>query len=691
MQKLIFSLLLLIHFSSNAQTFSGTGGPISDDGLPNDYTISVSALSPATLDTTHGLIGVCLNITHTWDSDLNIVLIAPDGTSFTVLSGVGGDGDNFTNTCFAHTATNGISSGAPPFTGTFKPQERMGNVNNGQNGNGIWKLRIIDTYPADPGNLLSWNITFGPNAEAPFTFDSSNVPLVVIDTYGSTIVNEPKITANIKIIDNGYGNYNRLTDAPVFQGDMGIEIRGAYSASLPQKPYTLELRDSLGNNVDTALLGMPREHDWHLLATYNDKAFSRNTLANHLFTEMNHYATRAKYCEVFINGNYQGIYFLSETMKRDNNRIDLARLDTADNTGLNVTGGYIIKNDYWDGSNSWLNGFSPIDHPGMQVHTVYHYPKPDVITTPQKNYIQSFVNQFETALYSSTFTDTLNGYRKYADVFSFVDYLIVNELARNTDGFKKSFYFHKDKDNASEISKLVCGPVWDFDWAWKNIWDCSIFSATDGSGWSHHINDCSPDVNSNGWHVRMMQDTNFQNILRCRWERFRSSILDTTYLFNYIDSVANYLDMAQVRHYEKWGHLGINSGAPEVGTIPTTFAGEISNLKNWIKLRVDWLDSNIPGNTYNCNFLGLSSVENTAYALIFPNPANNEVYLAPNGFNGTLSIQIRSIDGKLINTYQGNAAQTGILSVQDMQAGVYLVQVNDDYGHRFQTRLIVAH
>ena len=62
--------------------------------------------------------------------------------------------------------------------------------------------------------------------------------------------------------------------------------------------------------------------------------------------------------------------------------------------------------------------------------------------------------------------------------------------------FKKSSYFHKDKDSPTTAAKLKAGPIWDFDWAWKNINECAIFSATDGSGWAHHINDCNPDVNS---------------------------------------------------------------------------------------------------------------------------------------------------------------------------------------------------
>ncbi len=122
-----------------------------------------------------------------------------------------------------------------------------------------------------------------------------------------------------------------------------------------------------------------------------------------MIDEMGHYSTRSKYCEVIVNGSYQGIYMLMENIKRDNNRVDM----DIENTGIN-SGVYILKNDYWDGSNSWLLNYHPIDHPTLDVHLVYHYPDPSKITPQQKTYIQTFVNDFESALYSPNFWDTVN-------------------------------------------------------------------------------------------------------------------------------------------------------------------------------------------------------------------------------------------------------------------------------------------
>src|SRR5436190_4875016 len=180
-KKLLLSVILSFAFSGIfSQTFTGGGGLIPDDGTPIDFSLPVSGL-PSSIDTnTFGLETVCINLTHTWDSDLDISLIAPDGTTVLLSSANGLDGDNYTNTCFNNAATTSIVAGTAPFTGTFRPQGDLGYINNNQNPNGVWKLHFLDTYAfADQGNLLSWSITFGSNPAVPIlVFTSSNLPIV---------------------------------------------------------------------------------------------------------------------------------------------------------------------------------------------------------------------------------------------------------------------------------------------------------------------------------------------------------------------------------------------------------------------------------------------------------------------------------------------------------------------------------
>lgn len=129
---------LLFSVAAFAQTFTGTGSAIPDDGTTITYDLPVTGLSTSVLDTSNfGLMSVCLNLTHTWDDDLAISLRAPDGTTITLFSNIGGDQDGFINTCLSGNETQSIFNASYPYTGTFRPFGDMGALNNGQNPNGV--------------------------------------------------------------------------------------------------------------------------------------------------------------------------------------------------------------------------------------------------------------------------------------------------------------------------------------------------------------------------------------------------------------------------------------------------------------------------------------------------------------------------------------------------------------------------
>jgi hypothetical protein len=520
------------------------------------------------------------------------------------------------------------------------------------------------------------------------SFTSSNIPIIIISTNGVPIPDEPKVPGTMKIIDNGPGQINHTSDpGNVYDGNIGIEIRGAYSASLPQKPYGIETRDAQQNELNVSLFGFPEEHDWVLLANYNDKVFMRNVLAFRLFQQTGHYASRTRFAEVVVNGVYNGIYIFGEKIKRDNGRVDIAKLLPDENSGEPMTGGYIFKIDYWDETNSWLSTFHPIDHPHYDVHYVYYYPKPEDITPAQKEYIQFYVSSFESVLYSTGYADTANGYRKYIDAGSFIDYFLVNEVARNNDGFKKSWYFNKDRDSSDR--HINAGPVWDFDWAWKNIDECSIFSNTDGSGWAYKVNDCYPDVNSPGWHIRLLQDPVFRDQLKCRYELLRMTTLNTDTLLNWVDANAQYLWEAQQRHYARWPILGLNVGTPVVGNIPTTFQGEIDGFKYWIAQRLNWLDANIPG---TCTHTSMSDIRKPAQSVfLFPNPARDVAYLEAPLTSTSLQIQITDLTGRLMSSHLNIENKVFSIDTHSFPDGIYLCHIrNNDLGSEQTLKLIIA-
>lgn len=458
--------------------------------------------------------------------------------------------------------------------------------------------------------------------------DSSELPIVVINTLGQDIPYDGKVDVLMEMKYNGPGTITYLTDpSNEYNGHIGLGIRGATSSGYPQRPYALETRDDVGSNNDVPLLGMPAENDWVLLSNWNDRSLVRNELAFHLARAMGQYAPRTHLCEVLVDSVYKGIYVFGEKIKRDGGRVDIAKLTGNENTGDDVTGGYILQQNLWSPDNSFQSNFSPIDHPGFDVHFLYEYPAPDTITTPQREYIAAFVDSLETALYGADWTDTLTGYRKYLDVPSFINYFLVNEVARNADGFKKSVFFHKDK--YSNGGKLKAGPVWDFDWAWKNILGCSICDQIDGSGWAHHVNDCPTDNYSTGWYIRMLQDSTFTSELRCTYEEQRQAALSEASIFDYIDSVGAVVANAQDRHFRKWPMLlGTSGPAPEVLACAATYAAELDTLKSWIGKRLTWLDANVPG---TCTHVGTPEVAAYAEFTCFPNPTEGRVH-----FRGTV-------------------------------------------------------
>lgn len=502
---------------------------------------------------------------------------------------------------------------------------------------------VVDGYSASSNGDYQLNVNESVGLNAP---DSTNIPLIMINTNNQIIVDEPKINVDFKIIDNSPNSFNYPSDSGnIYSGIAGIEIRGSYSATLPQKPYGIETRDIQGNNNNVSLFGMPQENDWILIANYNDKTFLRNVLAFDLFEKMGHYAPRTKLCEVVVNDIYNGIYVFTEKIKRDNGRVDIAKLDLDDNFGDSLTGGYIFRVDYWNQNNSWISNYNNPNFPNDAVRYVYNYPDYDEITVQQKNYIQNLVGDFEDALWSNDFEDSIIGYRPYINTRSFIDYFIVNEFARNVDGFKKSRNFYKDK--SSKDSLIFAGPVWDFDWAYKD----HSSSMINGSGWRHNYSGPT-DVKPPGWYIRLLQDTTFANELNCRYFNLRNTILDTTNIFSFIDSLSYMVREPQNRHYTRWPILGINVGTPEVGNQPTSYSGEIIKFKSWINERLIWLDANMPG---NCPNVSVSENKKT-YVVTYPNPSSDIV----NIYSEVLLKNIKLFDnvGRLIfkkeNIYSKN-------------------------------------
>lgn len=524
----------------------------------------------------------------------------------------------------------------------------------------------------------------------PFEFTWSNLPIVLITT-DSAIVDEPKSFGTLRIIRNKDTINTVLDTANIYDGYMGIEVRGSYSATLPQKSYGLETQDINGENNNVKLIGMPKENDWILLANYNDKSFMRNSLPYKLFREMGHYAARTRHCEVVINDSYEGIYVLTEKLKRDGDRVDIAKLDIDDNAGDSVTGGYIFKIDYYTSTDSWLSNYHPIDRPSASVHFVYHDPTPEELTDEQKLYLQTYVDEFESVLYGDSYDDPEIGYSQFIDVSSFVDYFIIGELSRNVDAYKKSRYFFKDKESKGGL--INSGPVWDFDWAWKNLSDaCNIFNNLDGSGWGYKLNGTTCNVRPSpaGWMVKLMEDTTFQNTLGTRYHTLRDGILSDDYIHNYIDSIATMVADAQERHYTRWPILGRSAGAAEIDGYPDTYTGEVEKLRTWIDLRLAWLDKNMPEMKIvtppDTLPDAIRSLEK-ANIRVFPNPSPDFCFVESD--REIASVTVYTPTGGLIFEATSLNRYYTKIKTNSYETGIYLLKVKHTDGSEFTKKIVV--
>lgn len=498
----------------------------------------------------------------------------------------------------------------------------------------------------------------------PAIFDSSTLPIVVLDTYGVNIPDEPKIDAMMGIIYNGPGQVNNINDAfNEFYGQIAIEKRGSSSGGFPQQSYGLETRGPDSVNYNVSLFDWPSDNDWILYAPYTDKTLMRNVLTYQLGNEMGRWAPRTQFCEVILNGNYIGVYVLMERIKTNPGRVNIDQLNFSDTLDNNLTGGYIVKVDKTTagGVIAWTSPYT-CQAPGTgPIQYQLHDPTIDTIHPLQKAYIQDYITDWEVALKSPGFTDPINGYKAYIDVASFIDYFLLTELSKNVDGYRISTFLHKQR--FSEGGKLVAGPLWDYNIAWGNANYCQGGNTT---GWEINFNSIcggSGALQNPFWWNRLLDDPLYANDVNCRWAALRQSTLSDAALFQFIDSMANLLEIPAQRHYQKWPILG-NYVWPN-NFIGQTYQEEITYLKNWIGERTAWMDANMFG-TCTANDLELERTNLT----IYPNPTTSMLQIS--GLTGNGQLEIIDPFGKHILSMP-YCTESIELDLRNLSNGIYLI------------------
>ena len=415
---------------------------------------------------------------------------------------------------------------------------------------------------------------------------SSKLPVIQI-LAKERIRDEDRIQATLKVYENPPGTTLPLQHITPENLNISIELKGSTSAGFDKKSYRFETWGVDQQDTNVGLLGLPKENDWVLYGPYSDKSLIRNALAHYLGSKMKPYSIRTRFCEVFLNQEYEGVYLLMEVAKRDKHRIDISKLKAEDTTGTELTGGYVLMLDKIDKAKP-QNIFTS----SHNAKYIIKYPKVSAITPQQNNYIRSFLEKFEETISLPDYEDLLQGYPSQIDIPSFAALVLMNELSKDVDGYLFSTYLYKDKD--SKNGKLHTGPFWDFNLAFGNA------DYRDGyapEGWqlpSFHklINEGKPvPEHMNFWWNSLWMSPLFQRQLVRQWHEYRHDFLNIEHINAYIDSLYLLLDEAQERNFSK--HKVLGEPLWPNYFVGLTWKEEVDWLKDWIADRIQWMDSHL--------------------------------------------------------------------------------------------------
>jgi hypothetical protein len=412
----------------------------------------------------------------------------------------------------------------------------------------------------------------------------SNLPIVIISTDGGApILDDPRVLATMKIIYRGAGQRNYVSDENTpaylnYNGRIDIEIRGSSSQIADKKQYGLTTRkaDNVSNN-NVSLLGMPKENDWILNGMVFDSAMIRDYLCYNLSRQIGEYASRTAYCEVIINDSYRGLYVLQEKIKADDNRVNIIKVTPTDNYVPEITGGYITKADKTTGGDpvAWIM----YSWNGVPVNYIHELPKPEDATGAQTYYIHNQFISLEATAHDNI-TSLATGFPSIIDIPTFIDYIILAELASNADAYCYSTFFHKDRNG-----KLRAGPIWDYDLTFGNDLFFWGFDRSKTNIWQFSNGD---NDGSRFW-KDLFNNSQFKCYLSKRWHELTAPgmPLNPASINTFIDQTVEIISEAVVRENILWEDVGNHQE-------------RIAAIKSFISARVAWMTANL-GSYSSCS------------------------------------------------------------------------------------------
>jgi hypothetical protein len=437
---------------------------------------------------------------------------------------------------------------------------------------------------------------------------TSILPVIVIDSLGSG----PLVKDGVDHTSWLYAYAPRSNNTPVFStapdliSPLTSTVRGATSAEFPKKGYNIAFSDEFGGGRSPALLDLPEQEQWALVAPWKyDLTFFNNAFVYALSNRIGRWAPRTRLAEIYFNsngneidgGDYAGIYVITDRVEVGKNRVDLATLSPDELSGSDVTGGYILKIDAKDPDEiGWVTSRGIPNTWSSSIVLVS--PAADAIAPTQLAYIKDYVQRMENALFASRDAGwAQRSYLDYIDRAAWVDHHLLNTFVANPDAFQRSAYFSKDRKG-----RLVAGPVWDFDRALGSYWDERSFRYDVWAGLG------AADVWQSGWWGVIARDPEFMQDWVDRWQTLRRAEFATSSLVALVDSLAASVGAAAAaRDVVRW---------PDDASPYGSYAAQIEHQKGWITQRAEWIDR---------QFLAAPSITSSGNSLIFVPPAGAQL------------------------------------------------------------------
>ncbi len=353
--------------------------------------------------------------------------------------------------------------------------------------------------------------------------------------------------------------------APLENLSASIRGRGHSTWNLEKKPYKIKF------NEPVSILGLQAKKDWVLLANHADKSLIRNTVAHKLSEQLNgiEFKLHQYPIDLFINGEYQGVYSIGEHIEASSGRIDI------DENYLEADTGYLLECGGVDDEDIFGKDYF---HTQTIKFLRIKSPDTEIMSQENFNFIKDYLNNTDNAI------RTLDGYEEYIDVDSFIDWFILHELTYNLDScYRRSCYMYKDKGE-----KLKMSPVWDFDLAMGNF-------SYDNPRYDDFVTVGASDDDSYikiTWFNYLLEDESFRAKLKVRFDEVGEKLYDTA--VKTIDEYYLTVSPSAECNFKIWDILDKKVGfQPNSMKKQNTYEKQISYLKDFIKMRFEYLQDNI--------------------------------------------------------------------------------------------------